>query len=63
MTGRFTRVGLGIGAVVLTLGVLALSMTETITSAQNTNGDPGTFSGRRGGRGGPDGFGPGRGPG
>ena len=63
MADKFTRIGLGIGTVALTLGVLALSGTETITSAQNTNGEPGTFSGRRGGRGGPDGFGPGRGPG
>ena len=58
MADKFTRIGAGIGTVVLALGMAA-----AITSAQNTNGDPGTFSGRRGGRGGPDGFGPGRGPG
>ena len=58
MTDTFTRVGLGIGVVVLAFGMAA-----AITSAQNTNGDPGTFSGPRRGAGGPDGFGLGRGPG
>ena len=55
MTDRFTRIGLGIGAT-----VLALSAAAAFASAQNTNGDPPTFSGRRGGPGrGPGGPGPG----
>ena len=46
-----TRIGLGIGAIAMTVGLLA----GVYVSAQNTDGPRGPFAGRRGGPGGPTG--------